>query len=66
MIKLFTQKYFIEDDKEYFLCNSNKFIFWSNYKTSLNVRIERIYIFLLPLFFLIRISGISCTIVKVK
>jgi len=72
-------KYYIKDEKGSFWCESrmkptnaedkpknyHKFGYWSDYNSSLRFRINRILICMLPLYLIMRLTGVKCKLKKI-
>lgn len=61
------KKYYIVDEQNYFWCYDklNKFGFWSTYKTSLSERVEKSFIFIVPLYLAMKLNKVKCKLVKI-
>ena len=57
--------YFIQEKDGTFWCK-NDFGYWSNFKSSLKYKFEGIYLWVLPLFLIMKLSGVDCNMEEVK
>jgi len=59
------KEYYIEDENGRFWCENN-FGYWSNYLNSLKYRFEGIFMWVFPLYVMMRMSKVKCKMVEIK
>ena len=58
-------KYYIKDEDGTFWCENN-FGYWSRFDDSLKHRFEGIFLWVLPLYLIMKLCGIKCKMIKIK
>jgi len=59
------QEYYIEDDEGAFWCE-NGFGYWSKFESSKKHRFQGILIWVLPLYLIMKLSGVNCILKKIR
>ena len=57
--------YYIKDEDNSFWCQGD-YGYWSNFKSSLKNRFQGIWLYVFPLYLLMKLYGVKCTMVLIR